>query len=316
MEAYYKDVLAQFDVFYTAANLLRETLLQQLQLSDAPNESSISLIPVLQSPSLMQFSSSFFPLPTSIPLKEAVCIANSLLGDRCLVMEGKWLISLIYKIDSPREMFLLLEGVREGIPIHLRKDFFLDAHARSKILSRLQPITSSAIAMVSSISSDLGEYGFRDTTLPSVEEYEKTWGGYQYQSWFINEGQAEQFMARLVKELQDSPLLPSPVTLESEVKDTPLPNSREWCQTILTETFNIKITLQWFPAKRPEVLARSTTGTPPLLPESLLPNVSRMSPTGNANALALLRSIMDQSRPGNEGGAPPFLLPPLYYQPQ
>lgn len=282
-KAYRIGALKRFDTFYKKPEL-RQAFIASMDLS----EEEVAEVPLPSSSSISSSPSSFLPsssstqttkekaLPAakkaqpiepSLPFcssqrREKVILANSLVSDGFSLSEQTWVISLVKSPGEQEHAFLLLEGIKEGEPVHLRTDFFLNLDAREEITTKLKEVTTklptfmgTTMDILWSVSGSLVGKGFVRTKELSLHEYKELLAECRRQSWDITPKQAEEFLARIKKEVEKPHVYfrggNHPVSSVSDSSGAEPHNCVTWCQNILYEEFNFKKTDEWLPVKWP-----------------------------------------------------------------
>lgn len=272
--SYRISALTRFDAFYQDA-VLRQQFIRTMRLTEA----EVAMVPVPKERPLP--SSSFFTAPSAAsrritptvsvsmpkvedhtvpPTKERVILANSMLSERFLIEEKKWLISLVK--SSGEHAFLLLEGIKDGELLQLRTDFFLDMDGRADVVSKLPIGFSSALNLLWGSSEHLVGRGFVRSKALAPKEYERLLEGCEHQSWSISAEQAENFLVRMVQEIKKPYIYAisgdHPASSVSAGSGSQAHNCISWCQTLLLEELNIRVGSRWSLIKRPSSIVRQT----------------------------------------------------------
>lgn len=193
--------------------------------------------------------------------EELVSSVNSLVDDRHPISEDVWVVSLIKSAGNREHAFLLLEGIRNGVPMHLRTDYFLDINARQRTVQSLPSLVGSVVDTLWKGSEHYVGKGFVRTKSLTQDEYEVLLGTCLHQSWDITAEQAEHFLATVVNAIREGRYLYfisgyHPASSISSVSSVEAHNCVSWCQGTLKEALDIQVGNVWTPIKRPSTIVR------------------------------------------------------------
>jgi hypothetical protein len=294
VQAYRINALKRFDAFYQD-KLLREAFIQQMGLTSAEKAAVISTAPQLQPVSQIigikpESLTAKLPQNVSTPKtpatqsnkiteevkvvqvvestkpNEKVVSANSLLDKRFLVEETHWRISLVKRKDK-EHAFLLLEGIANGVPVHLRSDLFMDLDSRAQVAANIPSAIGSAVQVVSghALEDCIGR-GFVRTKELTPQEFQQELGQCEYQSWPITVEQAQRVRECFEREARKPvgaysySLVPGNDSsrFASRSSGIRVQNCLSWCRDILQETVGIRVGSSWALAQYPSQVIRQT----------------------------------------------------------
>lgn len=284
-KAYLLDALIRFDAFHLDATL-RENFIASLGLNaeeiahivapmtEVESSSSQHDTPVHEPHGSSSSSSVYTSTKSSSKqLEPHVTVTQSLVNADTWVEKNKWLVSLVKSPGDREHAFLLLEGIDDGMPVHIRTDFFLDLDARAEVRSKLPSPLGNIIDSLRDFSANMIGRGFVRSDNISPGKYEELLGGCVHQSWPLNLEHAKVFMTLIAEAAQQDYTYVltgnHPTSSVSSSISAEPHNCISWCQEILRklqatfpeEELSFEVGSRWLPVKRPSTVVQTVIAT-------------------------------------------------------